>query len=92
MSMSEGVTVERIGGRIGAVLSDVHLSGDLDEATVRNIRRAILDHKVVFFRGQDQLDDTTHRAFAALLGDPVGHPASARKGNPVPVGDVDIAL
>lgn len=68
------LTVERIGGRIGAVISGVRLGGDLDAATVGAIRAAVLEHKVVFFRDQHHLDADGHEAFARLLGEPVAHP------------------
>ena len=83
-----GVSVDKIGGRAGAVVSGVHLSGDLDEATVAAIRGALLDHKVVFFRDQGHLDDTSHEAFASLLGAPVGHPTGTRKAGPDSIRDV----
>ena len=35
---------------------------------------AVIRHKVVFFRGQDQLDNAGQEAFAARFGDPVAHP------------------
>lgn len=69
-----GLTVEKIGGRIGAVISGVRLGGDLDESTVTAIRAATLEHKVVFFRDQHHLDADGHEAFARLLGTPVAHP------------------
>jgi alpha-ketoglutarate-dependent taurine dioxygenase len=68
------LTVEKIGGRLGAVISGVRLGGDLDEATVAAIRAAILEHKVVFFRDQHHLDADSHEAFSRLLGTPVAHP------------------
>jgi taurine dioxygenase len=61
-------------GRIGAEIRGVELSGDLDPATVQAIDAALVRHKVVFFRGQHQLDDAEHERFAALFGDPVAHP------------------
>ncbi|WP_110180562.1 TauD/TfdA dioxygenase family protein [Nocardioides solisilvae] len=60
--------VHQLGGRIGARLDGVRLGGDLDAATVGEIRAALLKHKVVFFRGQDHLDDEGHIAFAEQLG------------------------
>ncbi|WP_424211327.1 TauD/TfdA dioxygenase family protein [Streptomyces sp. BI20] len=69
-----GITVTRVGGRIGAVLDGVRLAGDLPAEAVDAIRAALLAHKVVFFRGQDHLDEAGHEAFAALLGTPVAHP------------------
>jgi taurine dioxygenase len=61
------VTVRRIGGRIGARIEGVHLEGDLAEGTVAEIRRALLEHKVLFFGGQ-HLDDDGHIAFAERFG------------------------
>ncbi|MFB8272697.1 TauD/TfdA dioxygenase family protein [Streptomyces sp. NPDC055955] len=69
-----GVAVEKVGGRLGAVLSGVRLGGDLPPATVAAVRSALLRHKVVFFRGQDHLDEDSHEAFGRLLGTPVAHP------------------
>ncbi|MGW3118121.1 TauD/TfdA dioxygenase family protein [Streptomyces sp. NPDC001107] len=68
------LTVEKVGGRIGAVVSGVRLGGDLPEAVVATIRAAILEHKVVFFRDQHHLDADSHEAFGWLLGEPVAHP------------------
>ncbi|WTO33099.1 TauD/TfdA family dioxygenase [Streptomyces achromogenes] len=68
------VTVQKVGGRLGAVLTGVRLGGDLPAETVAEIRAALLEHKVVFFRGQDHLDEEQHEAFGRLLGTPVAHP------------------
>ncbi|MEU6116565.1 TauD/TfdA family dioxygenase [Streptomyces sp. NPDC047117] len=68
------LTVEKVGGRLGAVISGVRLGGDLTPETVAAIRAAALAHKVVFFRGQDHLDGTSHEEFGKLLGNPVAHP------------------
>jgi len=65
---STGLTVHKIGGRIGARIDGVRLAGDLPDETVAAIRDAILEHKVVFFRGQDHLDDEGQIAFGERLG------------------------
>ena len=75
--MTDTLTVTKLGSRIGARLDGVRLGGDLDPATVGEIRDALLAHKVIFFRGQDHLDDEEQLAFAGLLGTPIGHPAAA---------------
>ncbi|MET0997742.1 MAG: TauD/TfdA family dioxygenase [Marmoricola sp.] len=62
------VRVRKVGGRIGAVVEGVRLGGDLDDQTVAEIRSALLEHKVLFFRGQQHLDDDSQIAFAELLG------------------------
>ncbi|MFY7837052.1 MAG: TauD/TfdA dioxygenase family protein [Novosphingobium sp.] len=63
-----------ITGTIGAEIRGVTLSGDVDAATVQAIKDAVVRHKVVFFRGQKELDDARHEGFASLFGDPVAHP------------------
>jgi len=68
LTTEQQLTVRKVGGRIGAVIDGVTLSGDLPAETVAQIRAAILEHKVVFFRGQGHLDDAAQGAFAARLG------------------------
>lgn len=46
------VTVTRISPAIGAVIEGVDISDILSEATVREIRQALLEHLVIFFRRQ----------------------------------------
>lgn len=62
------ITVHQINGRIGARIDGVRLGGGIDTGTISTIRAALLRHRVVFFRGQDHLDDDSHAAFAGLLG------------------------
>jgi alpha-ketoglutarate-dependent sulfate ester dioxygenase len=64
----ETITVEKVGAHIGAQIDGVALTGELSSQTVAEIKRALVTHKVVFFRDQHHLDDTTQRAFASLLG------------------------
>ncbi|GHH84235.1 hypothetical protein GCM10018793_48090 [Streptomyces sulfonofaciens] len=80
-----GLTVQKVGGRLGAVISGVRLGGDLAPETVAAVRAALLTHKVVFFHGQQHLDEESHEAFGRLLGSPVAHPT-------VPSGDGRYAL
>lgn len=66
--------VRPVTGRIGAEIRGISLTPQLDGETIGFIREALLKHKVVFFRGQSQLDDAGQEAFARLLGSPVAHP------------------
>jgi len=66
--------IRRVAGRIGAEIRGVKLSADLDADTVAAIQQALVEHKVIFFRGQTHLDDASQEAFAKLLGEPVAHP------------------
>ena len=54
-------------GYIGAEISGVDLSGQLDAATVAEIRSALLTYKVIFFRDQ-QIGHAEQIAFARLFG------------------------
>jgi taurine dioxygenase len=60
--------------RIGAEIRNIRLSGDLPDSLVDQIKARIAQHKVVFFRGQHDLDDAGQEAFARRLGALVPHP------------------
>jgi taurine dioxygenase len=68
------LAVSPVAGRIGAEVKGVSLSGDLPDATFDAIRQALLQHKVLFFRGQHHLDDAAQQGFGRLFGALVDHP------------------
>ncbi|GIU90617.1 MAG: alpha-ketoglutarate-dependent taurine dioxygenase [Acidimicrobiia bacterium] len=61
------VTVERYAGPCGAVVSGVDLAADLDDDVIAEIRRALLDHGVLFFRDQS-LSPERQVAFSRRFG------------------------
>jgi taurine dioxygenase len=67
------IKVLPIAGALGAEISGVDLATDLVEQTVAEIRRAWLEHLVVFFRDQS-LAPAELIAFAHRLGVPVEYP------------------
>lgn len=77
----QSLEITRVAGSIGAEIHGLRLSGDLDAATVLAIRAALLRYKVVFFRGQDHLNDDNQEAFAALFGELQKHPMVKAAGN-----------
>ncbi|MCX8562912.1 TauD/TfdA family dioxygenase [Mycolicibacterium mucogenicum] len=77
------LTATKLTSKIGAVIDGVRLGGDLSPETVAEIRAALLEHKVIFFRGQDHLDDDQQQAFGRLMGELVGHHAMKRDGAPI---------
>ncbi|MBB3603625.1 taurine dioxygenase [Mycolicibacterium sp. BK556] len=82
--MSLSPDVSKLGANIGAVVSGVRLGGDLYPDTVADIRAALLEHKVIFFRDQHHLDDDGQVAFAELLGVPtIAHPTVTSRGDTV---------
>ncbi|MDP4504088.1 TauD/TfdA dioxygenase family protein [Nonomuraea turcica] len=69
------LSITPVAGRIGAEITGVRLGGDLPADVVAEIRLALLQHKVIFFRGQEHLDEQSQVAFATLLGEPTAaHP------------------
>ncbi|MFY1599778.1 TauD/TfdA dioxygenase family protein, partial [Micromonospora sp. WMMD737] len=72
--MTPTPTVTKLGSTIGARVDGVRLDGDLTAEAVSAIRTALLEHGVIFVRGQHHLDDAAQHRFASLLGTPVGHP------------------
>src|SRR5262245_10255145 len=67
------IEVVPIAGSIGAEIHNVDVGQDLDEATVGDIRKALLDHCVIFFRNQ-RLDAERHKAFTRRFGRIFIHP------------------
>ena len=68
------VDVIPLAGHIGAEITGVDTGQSLSDDTVDRIRRALLDHKVVFLRGQS-LNYRRQVAFAGRLGPlTLGHP------------------
>ena len=65
--------IQPIAGALGAEITGVDLAEDLDEGTIETIRRAWLDHLVVFFRGQE-LPPERLLAFAQHFGGVVEYP------------------
>jgi len=58
---------------VGAEIGGVDLASDLADDTIAEIRRAWLEHLVVFFRDQTLTPDA-FLAFARRIGDPVEYP------------------
>ena len=67
------IEIRPLAGAIGAEIFGVDLSAPLDDATLAAIRRAWLDHLVIFFRDQD-LPPAEFLAFARRFGQPVEYP------------------
>jgi len=71
--MGRALEVHPIAGALGAELSGVDLSRTPDDDTVAAIRRAWLEHLVIFFRDQD-LPPAKFLAFARRFGEPIEYP------------------
>jgi taurine dioxygenase len=73
MMRNSRIEVRPIAGAIGAEIHNVDVGADLDEGTVGDIRQALLDHCVVFFRDQ-KLDVARHKVFTRRFGEIFIHP------------------
>jgi taurine dioxygenase len=85
--MNVPLQISPVTGALGAEISGVDLSKDLDAATFDAIHQALLDHCVIFFRGQD-LSVARQKAFAERFGSLFHHPYFAAAGNDPAVIDV----
>lgn len=65
--VAQAFDVAPITARIGAQIHGLNLKEDLSADTVRDLRTALLAHKVLFFRSQN-LDAAEHLAFARRFG------------------------
>lgn len=66
--------VRPVAGALGAELHGVDLTRDMDEATLKEIRRLLVEHQVIFFRDQD-ISPAQHKALAETFGPLQTHPA-----------------
>ena len=62
------ITVNRISGALGAEISGVDLSQQLDDEVIGEIRHALVDNCVIFFRDQ-KLTPDQHLAFGRRFGE-----------------------
>ncbi len=69
----ETIQISPLSPTVGAEIGGVRMSGDLPDEQIAEIRQALLDWKVIFFRDQDvSIDD--HVAFGARFGELEVHP------------------
>jgi alpha-ketoglutarate-dependent taurine dioxygenase len=68
------IDITRIGGRIGAEISGIDLKLAIQPGDAGAIHDALVEHKVLVFRGQ-HLDDEQHQRFASIFGElTLAHP------------------
>lgn len=70
----EIIEVKPVTARVGAEIDGVDLSKPLAGQALREVRQALVQHGVIFFRDQD-LDHDSHKAFGRAFGELAIHPA-----------------
>lgn len=73
MTSYEQITVTPVAGALGAEIGGVDVAAELDDATIAEIRRALNEHLVIFFRDQE-LSVDRHKAFTRRFGEIFIHP------------------
>ena len=66
---------------IGAEIGGIDLARPLDDDTYADVHRALLKHKVLFFRDQN-ITQEQHLAFARRFGELEVHPFAPNHDNP----------
>lgn len=81
-----------LAGRIGVEVRGIRLSGDLPQQVHDQINRLLLKHKLLIFRGQDQLDDAAQESFGRRFGGLSAHPTIGAIDGTTSVLELDTRL
>jgi len=73
MILNHGIEIRRLAGALGAEIGGVDLSEDLSDRAIAEIRAALVEHQVIFFRDQDLTPDE-HARFGRRFGPLNVHP------------------
>ena len=65
---------KRVSGALGGLITGVDLTAPLSAAVLRDLKQALLEHQVLFFRNQ-ALSSEQHMALATAFGEPQYHEA-----------------
>ena len=74
MTKYKYIEVTPIATAIGAEISGVDISMNVPEPVISEIRQALLEYLVIFFRDQDLSDPERHRSFSKRFGQLFVHP------------------
>jgi taurine dioxygenase len=72
----ERIDVRRYAPALGAEVRGVDLAEGLDEETYREVRRAFLDHQVLFFKEQSEIPPGVQVGIGKMFGELHFHPAA----------------
>lgn len=89
MTTTTNIEILKKAGRIGAEVKGVKLTAEIDDATFGEIQEALKENLVLFFRGQDHLDDDSHERFAKRFGELFKHPTVPAKENTDAILELD---
>ena len=74
MGKYQQINVSPLSSAIGAEIGNVDISKDLSSTVITEIRSALLNHLVIFFRDQDLSNSERHKFFTKYFGNLFIHP------------------
>ena len=73
---SSGINIQKYSPNLGAVITGVDLSKEINEDQFKDIHKAFLDNQVLFFQNQNEISPEVHLKLGKLFGELHMHPAA----------------
>ena len=73
---SSGIKIQKYSPNLGAIITGVDLSKEINEDQFEDIHKAFLDNQVLFFQNQNEIAPEIHLKLGKLFGELHVHPAA----------------
>ena len=73
---SSGIKIQKYSPNLGAIITGVDLSKEINEDQFKDIHKAFLDNQVLFFQNQNEILPEIHLKLGKLFGELHVHPAA----------------
>ena len=73
---SSGIKIQKYSPNLGAIITGVDLSKEINEDQFKDIHKAFLDNQVLFFQNQNEISPDIHLKLGKLFGELHVHPAA----------------
>lgn len=73
---SSGIKIQKYSPNLGAIITGVDLSKEINEDQFNDIHKAFLDNQVLFFQNQNEIAPEIHLKLGKLFGELHVHPAA----------------
>ena len=73
---SSGIKIQKYSPNLGAIITGVDLSEEINEDQFKDIHKAFLDNQVLFFQNQNEIAPEIHLKLGKLFGELHVHPAA----------------
>ena len=73
---SSGIKIQKYSPNLGAIITGVDLSKEINEGQFKDIHKAFLDNQVLFFQNQNEILPEIHLKLGKLFGELHVHPAA----------------